>query len=116
MDLEAEEFHGIEDIDAKVLEPMTRLPKYISPQKGKAKVTEDPNTKNFTISMPLLPEQDPFKGLQLTRIPLIKMEDLDLAYDSNFPHLATEKYIRRVYYEETSVTMLETEEWVYSVE
>jgi len=44
------------------------------------------------------------------------MEDWDLADHAKFLHLATEKYMRRVYYEETGVIVLEIEEWVCSVE
>jgi len=52
----------MEDIDAKGVEPMTRLPKYIPPRKGKEKVMKDTDTRKFTVSMPLLPEQVPFEG------------------------------------------------------
>lgn len=41
---------------------MTRLPKYIPLQKGKAKVMKDPDSENFIISMPLLAEQVTFQG------------------------------------------------------
>jgi len=49
-------------------------------------------------------------------IQLLKMEDWDLVDHTKFPHLGMEKYMRRVYYEETGVTALEMEEWVCGVE
>jgi len=85
-------------------------------RKRKAKVTKDPDADKFTISMPLLPEQVPFEGPWLARIPFLKMEDWDLVGYTKFPHLAIDKYMWRVYYEEIGVTMLEMEEWVCSVE
>lgn len=44
------------------------------------------------------------------------MEDWDLADHGKFPHLAMDKYMRRVYYEEIGVTTLETDEWVWGGE
>lgn len=44
------------------------------------------------------------------------MEDWDLADHAKFPHLAIEKYMRRVYYAESGVTVLEIEEWFGGVE
>ena len=44
------------------------------------------------------------------------MEDWDLADHAKFPQFTTKKYMQRIYYEETSVTTLETEEWVRDVE
>lgn len=75
MDLQEEEFQGIEGIDAEGVEPMTRFPKYIPPWKGKAKVTKDPDTGKYTMSTPLFPEKVVFEGLRLARIPLLKMEN-----------------------------------------
>jgi len=87
--LEVEEGIGTKDIDAKGLEPITKLPKYIPSQKGKKKVTKDPYSDKFIISMPLLSEQVLFGGLCLSWIPLLKMEDMDLADLERFLHLAT---------------------------
>ncbi len=56
MDLEAKRFQGMEDIDVEGMEPMTRLPNYIPPWKGNKKVMKDPDTKKFTVCMPLLSE------------------------------------------------------------
>jgi len=65
--------------------------------------------------MPLLLEQVPFEGPQFARIPFLKMEDWDLADYAKFQHLATNKYMWKVYYKEIGVIALETEEWVCGV-
>jgi len=74
VNLEVEEFQGIEDIDAKRVEPMMRLPKYIPLQKAKDKVIKDLDTGKFIVSMPLVPMQVPFEGSRFARIPLLKLE------------------------------------------
>ena len=56
VDLEEEEFQGIEDVYAKGVDPMMRLPVYIPSWKGKTKVTKDPDTGKFSVSTPLLLE------------------------------------------------------------
>jgi len=116
VDPEAEEGHGTEEIDAKGLEPIIRLLEYIPSWKGKVKVPRGPDSKKFTISTPLLPEKVPFEGRRLMRITLLEMENWDLTDEAKFPHLVTVKYLRKVYYIETGVTMLEREEWVCGVE
>lgn len=116
VDLEVEEGQGIKDIDAQGVEPITKLPDYISLCKGKVKVAKDPDSYNFSISTPLLPEQVPFEGLQLAWIPFLKMEDCDLANHARFPHLAIDKYMKHIYYAELGVTTLEMVEWIRGVE
>jgi len=44
------------------------------------------------------------------------MDDWDLADHTKLSHLATQKYMKRVYYEEIGVIALEIEEWVCGVE
>lgn len=96
--------------------PLTKLPDYIPPRKGKTKVTKDPDSNKFVISTSLLPEQVPFEGLRLTWILLVKMEDWDLAGHNRFPHLATVNYMKHVYYRDSGVTELEMLEWIHNVE
>lgn len=74
----------MEDIDAEGVEPMMRLPEYIPPRKGKAKVMKDLDTGKFLVSTPLLPEQVVFEGPRLSHIPLLKMEDWDLTDTQSF--------------------------------
>ena len=81
----------MEDIDTEVVETIMKLTNYIPPQKGKVKVTKDPNSKKFTISTPLLPEKVPFEHPWLMRIPLLKIEDWDFIDHARFQHLAIHK-------------------------
>lgn len=116
VDLEAKEGQGTEDIDAKGLEPFTKLLDYIPLHKGKTKVTKDLDFDKFVISTPLFPEQVPFEGLCLMQIPMLKMEYWDLMDHEWFPHLATTNYMKHVYYPDSGVTELEIVEWICKVE
>jgi len=71
--LEAKE--GAEDIDAKGVDPITKLWEYIPPCKGKVKVTKDQDSEKFVIHMPLLLENITFEGPRLALVPLLMMED-----------------------------------------
>jgi len=74
MDLDTEELRdGVEELDAKEGEPITKILTYIPPWKGKVKVTKDPNLGKFKISMSLLLEEVVFEGVILTRIPMLKL-------------------------------------------
>lgn len=75
MDLEEEEYQGIEEVDAKVVETISMLPKYIPPWKGKTKVTKDPDSRKFRVSTPLLPEKVTFEGSKIVPILLLKLDD-----------------------------------------
>lgn len=58
MDLEVEELcDGVEEVDAKEGDPITRLPTYIPPRKGKEKVTKDLHSGKFMVPMPILPKE-----------------------------------------------------------
>lgn len=113
VDLEAKE--GVEDIDTVGVEPISKLPNYIPPCKGKVKVPEEPGVGKFLLNMPLLLEGINFEGPCLARIPHLKLEDWDLADHERFPHLAIETYMERIYYKESSVTTLEHVEWIHEV-
>lgn len=69
----------------------------------------------FMISMPLLLKKVVFEGTLLTRIYVLKLEDWDLTDHEKFPHLATNKYMTKIYCEETGVTKLELMKWVRGV-
>lgn len=116
IDLEAEEGEGTKDINDEGIAPITKFPNYIPPCKGNAKVTKDPDSNKFVISTPLLLEEVPFEGLHLARIPLLKMEDLDLANHDRFPHLVTANYVKHIYYVDSGVIVLEMVEWIRRVE
>lgn len=111
--LEAAE--GAEDIDAEGVDPISELPEYIPSRKGKVKVTKDSNVEKFVIYMPLLLENITFEGPRLAWVPLLKMEDWDLADHERFPHLMTNNYMKWVYYKDSDVTVLEPLEWIHGV-
>lgn len=115
VDLEEEEYQGGEELDFVQVKPILWLLTYIPPWKGKTNMTKDPDCRKFTVSTPLLPKQVEFEGTTLAHIPMLKMEDWDLADHERFPHLVTNKYMTKCYYEETGVTLLEPMKWVRGV-
>jgi len=117
MDLGQEELHdGFEELDAYEGDPITRLPAYIHPWKGKVKVTRDPDSGKFAISMRLLLEEVVFECVLLLRIPVLKLEDWDLPIHEKFPHFPTNKCMTKIYYEVIRFTRLELMKWVKGVE
>lgn len=73
VDLEGEE--GAEDINAKGVEPISKLPDYIPLHKGNVKVPNDPYAGEFLLNTPLLSEGITFEGPHLAQIPHLKLED-----------------------------------------
>jgi len=51
----------------------------------------------------------------LAQIPHLKLKDWDLAYHEQFPHIAKEIFMKRVFYKESVVTPLELVEWICGV-
>lgn len=78
VDLEEEEYQGVEELDVEEAEPITRLSEYIPLWKGKGKLTKDLDSGNFMVSTPLLLEQLEFGGAVLAHISMLKMEDWDV--------------------------------------
>ena len=117
MDFEAEELHdGVEELDADEGEPIMRVPTYIPPWKGKAKVSKYPDLGKFMVSTPLLLKELVFEGMLLARILVLKLEDWYLVDHERVPHLATNKYMTKIYYEKTQVTRLKLMKWVKGFE
>lgn len=79
------------------------------------KVPNDLDSNKFLIHTPLLWGEITFEALNLPRFPLLKIEDWDLVDHEQFPHLVNENYMRRVYYQDSGVTELETVEWIHGV-
>lgn len=79
------------------------------------KVPKDPDVRKFLLNTPVIPEGITFEGPRLAWIPHLKLEDWDLADHERFPKLTMESYMRRVYYKEYGVTMLEPMEWIRGV-
>lgn len=68
------------------------------------------------VFMPLLLEEVVFEGVLLMHILVFKLEDWDLADHEKFPHLATNKYMTKIYNEETGFTRSELMKWVKGIE
>lgn len=115
LDLEEEEYQGVEEVEAKGIELIYRLPEYIPLRKGKTKATKDPDSGKFVVSTPLLSEHVTFEGPRLVCIIVLKMGDRDLVYHEIFLHLMTHKYMTKIYYDEIGVTQLEPMKWVRGV-
>jgi len=73
----------------------TKLPKYVPPRKGKAKVPKDMVTVKSALETPLLPYGILFEGLVLGCIPMIKFEDWDLVNSEKYPHLETSQLMKQ---------------------
>ena len=94
---EEEEFEEIlveeEDVEMEVetqgADPLTRLPAYVPPQKGKAKVPKDIDERKSSLQTPLLPDDIIFEGAHVGQVPMLKFEGWDLPDHEKFPHLVT---------------------------
>lgn len=94
---------GAEDIDIEGVDPISKLPEYIPLSGGKVNVL-------------LLPDQITFEGSHLVRVPHLKLEDWDLVDTEGFPHLDTDSFMQRVFYKDSSVSVLEPIKWIRGVE
>lgn len=91
-----------------------RQPKYVPPSKGKAKVpTNMDDVDNILITMSL-PKEVPFEGTMTSRISTMKFEYWDLADTDKFPHLVTNKLMKKSV--EGAVTTLQPRKWLQKVE
>jgi len=113
VDLEAEE--GVKDIYIKGVGPTSKSFEYIPPHQGKMKVSKDPDEGQFLPNTPLLLENITFEVLHLARIPHLELEDWDLGDIEQFPHLAIDTFMKRVFYKESGVIVLELVEWIRRV-
>jgi len=116
LDLDEEQLHGgIREIDTEEADPITHPPPYIPPRKATAKAPKDLDSVKFMVSTPLLLENVLFEGNLLAHIPNMKMEDWDMGHHERFLQLAPSKYLKKVYYEESNITQLESMKWVAGV-
>lgn len=79
----------VEDIEVEGSDPITKLPEYVPLRKGKTKVPKDIDESKAALHIPLLPDEIIFEGPRLGWVPLLKLEDWDLANTKKFPHLVT---------------------------
>ena len=77
------------EVETQGVDPLTRLPAYVPPQKGKAKVPQDIDERKSSLQTPLLPNDIVFEGAHLGWVPVLKFKDWDLADHEKFPHLMT---------------------------
>lgn len=73
---------------------------------------KDIDESKVTLHTPLLPEKIVFEGLRLGRLPLLKLEDWDLADTERFPHLEMDQLMHHVFQKTTGMTVLEAQKWL----
>lgn len=95
---------------------MTRLPEYVPPRKGKAKVPKDIDGSKSSLQTSLLPGDIVFEGLHLERVPALKFEDWDLTNHKKFLDLATTKLMRQRKNLMAGTIELELRTWLRRVE
>jgi len=78
----------MEDVKVERSDPISKLPKYIPPCRGKMNVLKDIDESKVTLHTPLLLEKIVFEGSHLGHVLLLKLEELDLVDMECFPHLA----------------------------
>jgi len=91
-----------------------KLPKYVSPWKGKAKVPKDVDTIKSALKTSLLLDGILFEGSVLGHITTMKFENLDLMDSERFPHLETSQLMKQS--KEGLVTVLQPQKWLRGVE
>lgn len=96
-----------EDVKIVGSDPITKFPEYVPPCKGNAKVPKDIDESKITLHTPLLLNKIVFEGPCLGHVPLLKLEDWDLANTEWFPHLATDQLMHSVFHKSTGVTVFE---------
>jgi len=106
----------MEEVEVQGADPITRLPEYIPLCKGKTKVPKDIDERKVPLQIPLLPDEIVFEGPCLGQVPLLKLEDLDLADHEKFPHLVTKQLMRRIIDTTTGMTTLELWRWLRGVD
>jgi len=65
----------VEEVEVKGSNPITKLPEYIPPHKGRTKVPKDINKIKVALHTPLLWDEIVFEGPCLGWVPLLKLED-----------------------------------------
>lgn len=102
----------VEEVEAHGVDPITRLPMYIPLCKGKTKVPKDIDESKVPLQTHLLPDEIIFEGLHLGRVPLLKLEELDMVDHEKFPHLATEQLMCRIINTTIIMTALGPRRWL----
>lgn len=106
----------VEDVEVEGSDPITKFPEYVPPCKGKTKVPKDTDERKIALHIPLLLDEIVFEGLHLALVPLLKLEDWDLADTKKFPHLVTDQLMHHIVHTTTRMTMLEPQKWLKDVD
>lgn len=56
------------DVETQGADPITRLPEYVPPRKGKAKVPKDIDERKISLQTLLLPDNIVFEGAHMGRV------------------------------------------------
>lgn len=106
----------MEDVEIVGSDPITKLPKYIPPCKGKTKVPKDIDKSKVALYTPLFLDQIMFEGPHLRCVPILKLEDWDLVDIERFPHLAKNQLMHFLFHKTIGVTALEPRRWLRGVD
>lgn len=113
--IEVDKDEGMEE-ETESAHPPTKLPAYIPPWKGKAKVPKDLHENKNSLQTLLLLDDIIFEGMHLGRVPNLKFEDWDLADHEKFPHLETMQLMKPKKNTMVGVIELEPQKWLCRVE
>jgi len=107
---------GVEDVYVEGYDPISKLPEYITPCRGKMKVPKYIEESKVTLHAPLLLDKIIVEGPHVGNISLLKLEDSDLDDTKHFLHLAANQLMHRVFHKNTGVTALELGKWLKGVD
>lgn len=83
------------EVDTQPTLFVKRLPAFVPPQKGKAKVPKDLDETKSSLQTPLLLDGNMFEGTYLGHVPTMKFEYWDLTDREKFPHLENENLMKQ---------------------
>lgn len=81
--------------DIQLVHAATKLPEYVLPRKGKAKIPKDLDATKSALQISFLPDRIVFEGSRLSHISIMKFEDWDLVDSEKFPHLDMESLMKQ---------------------
>ena len=63
------------EVETQGADPITRLPEYVPPREGRAKVSKDIDESKISLQTSLLQDDIVFEGPHLGWVPLLKLDD-----------------------------------------
>lgn len=106
----------MEVVEAHGADPINQLLEYVPLRKPKTKIPKDIDESKTPLQTPLLLDDILFYGLNLTLVPLLKVEDQDLENHEKFPHLGNDQLICHTIDTNMRITTLELWRWLKGVE